>query len=286
MPDRPAIVGSVPGSLPPPIDENKHDEILAEVPLQETNIQVEPLVNRHNRNRAREQEDLQPNQVQDQGDAQRGNQNLGLSSDANSINSQTQDVQQLNGNHQDNNTVPQTDEFGNIHGILRDQGDTANRNRGLQDPSLTGASIDLGRANIVRIVQGNTVPANSSGGQLRPSNLGYNENYEQQHSGYGASSRNQQTRRVHPYGYPGITGHSGFGSPHNQQQMHHQVPPGSAQLPNYQQQAVSQIRRGSNSVGFNDDSSLADLLSHRRKPSASANPFMQISSEHYIQQPL
>ena len=73
MPDRPAIVGSVPGSLPPPIDENKHDEILAEVPLQETNIQVEPLVNRHNRNRAREQEDLQPNQVQDQGDAQRGN---------------------------------------------------------------------------------------------------------------------------------------------------------------------------------------------------------------------
>ena len=77
MPDRPATVGSVPGSLPQPIDENKHDEILAEVPLQETNIQVEPFVNRYSRNHAREQEDLQPNQVQDQGDAQRGNKNLG-----------------------------------------------------------------------------------------------------------------------------------------------------------------------------------------------------------------
>ena len=66
-----------PGSLPQPIDENKHDEILAEVPLQETNIQVEPFVNRYSRNHAREQEDLQPNQVQDQGDAQRGNKNLG-----------------------------------------------------------------------------------------------------------------------------------------------------------------------------------------------------------------
>lgn len=284
MPDRPAVVGSVPGSLPQPSEENKHDGVLAEIPLEEINTQVEPLVNRQSQNRAREQEDIQANRLQVQVEDRPENQNIGLTSDANRNNSQNQNLQQLNRIPQNNNTVPQRDEFGNILGILRDQEGTSNRNRGLQNISQTGASTVLGRGNGERNVHGESVTANVSGVQQGFSHLGHNENYGQQHSGYGASTRNQQTMRDHPYGYSDITGLSGFGGPYNQQRMHHQVPAGFSQQPNYQQQAVSQIHRGINPVGLNDDSSLADLLSNRRKPSASANPFIQISPEHYIQQ--
>ena len=226
MPDRPAVVGSVPGSLPQPSEENKHDGVLAEIPLEEINTQVEPLVNRQSQNRAREQEDIQANRLQVQVEDRPENQNIGLTSDANRNNSQNQNLQQLNRIPQNNNTVPQRDEFGNILGILRDQEGTSNRNRGLQNISQTGASTVLGRGIGERNVHGESVTANVSGVQQGFSHLGHNENYGQQHSGYGASTRNQQTMRDHPYGYSDITGLSGFGGPYNQQRMHHQVPAG------------------------------------------------------------
>ena len=104
------IEASVPGSVPDPIDELKHDETLSVVPSEEINVPVEAQVNGNIEVQARDQDD---NHVHSQNRILRPPQNQGLRSrDADCNNSQSQNNPQGNRASQSDDIVLQADEFG------------------------------------------------------------------------------------------------------------------------------------------------------------------------------
>ena len=171
MPNVPTIEGSVPGSIPDPIDELKHDQPLAVIPPKEVNVQAEAQVNRHIEVQARGQDDNQGDHPQSRIQEPSQNQNL-RSRVANRNNSLRQSNLQTTNVPQNDNMALQADEFGNIHGALRDQGQTSNRLGELQNNIPPGPSIQTGNRDGVSTEHREHPTANFSGGQQPDDSLG------------------------------------------------------------------------------------------------------------------